>query len=130
MRWELNMLNYINNDDLIPNNSINQQSKIAGIDKKSVSKNPYSKIAEFGDTMEISDQAKKLYEQEKDVEKFKSMVMESLNAPQTEEEINSILDIIQSGDYVSNDNLAEQILGRENMFNPDSSAIQDLVEEL
>ncbi len=124
------MLNYINNDDLIPNNSINQQSKIAGIDKKSVSKNPYSKIAEFGDTMEISDQAKKLYEQEKDVEKFKSMVMESLNAPQTEEEINSILDIIQSGDYVSNDNLAEQILGRENMFNPDSSAIQDLVEEL
>jgi hypothetical protein len=104
------MLNNINNDEHILNNSISQQAKIAGIDKKSASVNPYSKVAEFGDVIDISDQARKLYEKEQDVQKFKSMVMDSLDSPQDPEQLNTIMDSIKSGDFISNDAIAEKML--------------------
>jgi len=115
------MLNYISNDDLIPNSSISQQSKISGIDKKAAAKNPYSQITEFADTTEISDEAIKLFEREKDVEKFTSMVLDTLNSPESEQELNSIMESISSGGYISNDSLADKILSKENMLNFDFS---------
>jgi len=104
------MLNNISNEDLLLNNSIAQQAKLAGVDKKAGSQNPYLKTAEFADVIDISEQAKKLYEKDQEIQKYKSMVMESLNAPTDLEQLNSVLDTIKTGDYISNDAIAEKML--------------------
>jgi len=104
------MLNNINNEDLNLTSSIAQQAKLSAVDNKTVSKNPYAKTADIGDVVDISDQAKKLNERDKDIEKFKSMVMDSLNQPDDTEQTNTVLNSIKTGDYVTNDQLAEKML--------------------
>lgn len=104
------MLNNISNEDLLLNNSITQQAKIAGVDKKAVSQNPYLKTAEFADVIDISEQAKKLYEKDQEIQKYKSMVMDSLDSPTDLEQIDSILSTIKTNDYISNDAIAEKML--------------------
>jgi len=109
------MLNNISNQDLILNNpltqqTIAQQSSVAGVGQKTTSKNPYSNVSDSADVVDISDQAKKLYEKDQENQKYKSMVMDSLNSPDSPEQINSILDSINSGGYISNDALADKML--------------------
>lgn len=104
------MLNNISNEELLLNNSINQQAKIGGVEKKTATQNPYLKLAQFDDTLEISDQAKKLYEKDKEIEKYKSMVMDILDSPDSPDETETILDSIKTGDYITNDQLAEKML--------------------
>lgn len=106
----LSNINNINNEEVLLNNPIAQQSKVAGVDKKAVSQNPYLKTSEFADVIEISDKAKELYEKELEIEKYKAMVMEDMNVPEEPEQINSILESIKSGSYISNDELAEKML--------------------
>lgn len=104
------MLNNISNEDILLNNSIAQQAKLAGVDKKTASQNPYSKVSEFADVIDISDKAKQLYEKEQEIQKYKSMVMDSLNTPDEVDKTNSILNTIKTGDYISNDAIAEKML--------------------
>ena len=104
------MLNNISNEDILLNNSISQQAKLAGVDKKTTAQNPYSKVSEFADVIDISEQAKKLYEKDQEIQKYKSMVMDSLNSPDSPEQTNSILNSLKSGDYISNEALAEKML--------------------
>ena len=104
------MLNNISNEDLILNNSIAQQAKLAGVDKKAASPNPYLKTAEFADVIDISEQAKKLYEKDQEIEKYKLMVMDSLNSPTDLEQIDSILNTIKTNDYISNNAIADKML--------------------
>jgi len=104
------MLNNIGNEDLILNNSIAQQAKLAGVDKKAASQNPYVKTAEFADVIDISEQAKKLYEKDQEIQKYKSMVMDSFNSPTDLEQIDSILNTIKTNDYISNDAIADKML--------------------
>ena len=104
------MLNNINNEDILLNNSIAQQVKLASVEKKTASQNPYSKVAEYGDVIDISEQAKKLYEKDQEIQKYKDMVMNSLDSPNDLEQINSILDTIKTGDYISNDAIADKML--------------------
>lgn len=115
------MLNNISNEDHILNNSIAQQAKLAGVDKKTAAQNPYSKVAEYADVIDISEQAKKLYEKDQEIQKYKSMVMDSLNIPDTLEQVNSVLDTIKTGDYISNDSLADKML--KNNTNLDGSEL-------
>lgn len=105
------MLNNISNEDLILNNPlIQQQNKVSGLDKKSTSTNPYSKASDLGDVIDISAKAKELCEKDKEIEKYKSMVMDMLNKPDTPEQTESILNSVKSGDYISNDAIAEKML--------------------
>jgi len=111
------MLNNVNND-LILNNPLDSQSKISGVDKKSSAKNPYAdKVIEFDDTLEISEQAIKLLEREKDIEKFKNMVMETIDAPYSADQIDSIVELINSDQYITDDDLASKLLDDEEFLN-------------
>ena len=104
------MLNNISNEDHLLNNSITQQAKLAGVEKKTTSQNPYLKVAEYADVLDISDQAMKLYEKDKEIQKYKSMVMDAFNEPDEVEQTNAILDTIKTSDYISNDAIAEKML--------------------
>jgi len=112
------MLNNISNEDILLNNSIAQQTKLAGVEKKTTSsQNPYVKSSDFADVIDISEQAKKLYEKEQEILKYKSMVMDSLNTPDELEQINTVLDTIKTGDYISNDDLADKMLKNDMSLN-------------
>ena len=109
------MLNNIQSDDILQNNSISQQIKLAEVDKKA-SQNPYLKLAEFDDVIEISDKARELYEKEKEIEKYKSMVLESLKSDLEVEQTSSILESIESGKYINNETLAEKMIDKNMTF--------------
>lgn len=107
------MLNNINNEDILLNNSLTQQIKLGGVEKKASSQNPYSKVAEYGDVIDISDKAKELYEKEKEIEKYKSLVMDSLNTPDEPDALNTIMESVKSGEYISNEQIADKMLKGE-----------------
>ncbi len=111
------MLNNISNEDLILNNSISRQAKLVEIDNKSASQNPYVKSSELADVIDISEQAKKLYEREQEIEKYKSLVLESLDSPDDPEHMTSILDSIKSSEYISNEELAAKMLNGDLQLN-------------
>jgi hypothetical protein len=104
------MLNNISNEDLVLNNSLIQQTKLAGVDKKTSSQNPYAKTAELGDIIDISSKAKELYEKEQEIEKYKSMVLDMLDSPDDAEQNQNIVDIISDGKYISNADLAQKMV--------------------
>ncbi len=120
------MLNNIENQDILLKNSIAQQNQVSTIGSKAEAKNPYMKLAEFGDKLDISEEARKLYEQEQDIAKYKSMVMAALNAPENKEETASILDLIKSGEYVSDDDLADTMI-EEGPGSVDASELLDIL---
>lgn len=117
------MLNNIQNDDIIKNNSVTQQSKLTGVDKQT-SRNPYLKIAEFGDVIEISEKAKELYEKEKEVEKYKSMVMKALNFDLEVEQKDAVSESLNS-DYINDEALAEKML--DNNMNFEGKELLDVL---
>ena len=97
------MLGNVSNDNLITGNSLNHNENIQSIEKNGNSKNPYAKTAEFDDSLEISKEAKELLQKEKDIEHFKSLV---LTSPLNNEELNSIMKLIQKGEFIDNKDLA------------------------
>lgn len=115
-------INNINNEDQILNNTIAQQAKVSGIEKKAVPANPYLKVVEYGDTLEISDLAKKLCDKDKDIKKFTAEVMKALNEPDDPKELSSIMNNITASGYISNDQLAEK------MINPSTGTKDDKLQ--
>ncbi|MFH0701928.1 MAG: hypothetical protein V2B14_00115 [bacterium] len=99
-----------NNSDFLINSSIKQQ-ELTGIEKKTASKNPYLSQAEFADKSDISKEALNLYEQDKDIEKFKKMVLDSLDDDSDISDIKEIVNLLIDKKYViSNDDLAQSML--------------------
>jgi hypothetical protein len=109
------MLNNINSNDGIVNSLIRQQDEINEIDKKSVSKNPYKKNTELVDESLISQEALKLYEKDREIAKYKSMVLSSLTSGDGSKEVANLL---QNGKYeVSDDDLADSMLSDSDLLN-------------
>ena len=96
------------NYDLGINSSIvQQQQELIGIDKKTPQKNPYAKIIELCDQTEISDEAIKLCEKDKDIQKFKNL-LSSVDEKEASQQVN---DLINSGKIMpTEDDLADALL--------------------
>lgn len=118
------MLNKVQNDDILQNNPVAQQSKLSGVEKKS-SQNPYLKIADFGDVIDISEKARELYEKEKEIEKYREMVLDGLNSELAPEESEKVVESIKTGDYINNEVLAEKMLHKNMSF--DGKALLDIL---
>jgi len=109
------MLNNINSNDGIVNSLIKQQEEVNEIDKKSVSRNPYKKSTELIDESLISQEALKLYEKDREIAKYKSMVLSSLASGDGSKEVANLL---QNGKYeVSDDDLADSMLSDSDLLN-------------
>jgi|GEM_PF-1914697 len=107
------MLGNISNESLISGNSINQNENINGVEKKEETKNPYAKTVDFDDSLEISEKAKELLQKEKEIEFFKSMV---LDTPNSKEELNAILELIREGDVIDNKDLADAMQADQDLL--------------
>jgi hypothetical protein len=113
------MLNHVTNgSDLYTNTNIKQQKEVLGVDKREIQKNPYAKIDGFIDQSEISELAKKLFEKDKEVQKYTKLVTEDLDINSAK---NEIVDLINSGQYLNNDELANSLLGSEDFLDIFSS---------
>ena len=95
-------------DCLITGDTVQQKENVQGIEKNTSAIKPYSKPAEFTDSLEISEQAKALFQKEKDVEFFTSKVLES---PLSNKESEAIMKLIQEGEFIDNQDLAEALQG-------------------
>jgi len=104
------MLNNVNTNDVLLNNQLTQQLKLAGVNGNSSAQNPYAKVSEFADVIDISEQAKKLYEKEQEIEKYKELVMQSLNSSDNAEQTANLLDVFKKNDYITDDDIANKIL--------------------
>lgn len=101
------MLSNISADYLITGDSVGQNENVQGVEKKQQSAaSIYAKPAEFDDSLEISEEAKQLFQKERDVEFFKSLAME---APLSTEEMGKIMRLIQEGELIDNKELAEAL---------------------
>jgi len=101
------MLNHVTNgSDLYTNTNIKQQKEVLGVDKRELQKNPYTKVDGFMDQSEISELAKKLFEKDKEVQKYCKFVTEGLD----ENSGTEIVDLINSGKYLNNEELADSLL--------------------
>jgi tRNA G18 (ribose-2'-O)-methylase SpoU len=113
------MLNHVTkSSDLYTNANIKQQQEILGVDKREIQKNPYTKIDGFVDQSEISELARKLFEKDKEVQKYSKLVTEDLDESSN---TNKILDLINSGQYLNNDELAESLLNNNDFLDIFSS---------
>ena len=99
------MVDQIVNNEILTNSSIRQQQELLGIEKKSASKNPYEKNIDLTDESEISDEAIQLYKKEQEIEKYRNLVLESID---NDLNTSDILELIHS-DYknLSDADLAE-----------------------
>jgi len=109
------MLGNITNDNLITGNSVHQNENIKELEKNEGIKNPYVKSAEFYDSLEVSREAKELFQKEKDIEFFKSLVLESPFC--SKDEVDAILKLIQEGEFIDNKDLAEAMKADNNLLN-------------
>ncbi|OGI00842.1 MAG: hypothetical protein A2287_02430 [Candidatus Melainabacteria bacterium RIFOXYA12_FULL_32_12] len=100
------MVDHITNNDILTNNSIKQQQELLGIEKKSSAKNPYQKVSEYMDQSDISDEALKLYDKEKDVEKYREMVLEAIG---NDLNVSEIVQLINNSEYMSDTDLADSL---------------------
>lgn len=113
--WQI--MQYISNDniaanrDLYTGSSLSKAGDASAIEKKkAVANNPYAKAsAGTSDSSNISDEALKLYEKEKDVQKYKNLVMSTLNEP---EDFSALDDILMQDTFgVDNNKLASSLSG-------------------
>ncbi len=95
-------------DYLITDESIHQKEKAQGLEKKAEPTNIYTKNSELSDSFEVSETALELLQKEKDIEKFTSMVLES---PLSGKESAKIMELIQEGEFIDNQELAEALQG-------------------
>ena len=108
------MVNNINGD-IVANNTAIQQQEIVGIKNKTGTANAYTKPADLVDESNISNEAMQLYQNDKDVQKYKGMVLDNFNINDSN---STIKDLVNSGKYqVSDDDLAQSMLGNSDLVN-------------
>ncbi|MDD3014104.1 MAG: hypothetical protein PHC34_10415 [Candidatus Gastranaerophilales bacterium] len=108
------MLNHVtNSSDLYTNTTIKQQQEILGVDKREIQKNPYAKVDGYLDQSEISELAKKLFEKDKEIQKFSKLITDGLEESSSK---NEIVDLIKSGQYLNNDELADSLLNNKDFL--------------
>jgi hypothetical protein len=101
------MIDNITNNEILSNNSILQQQEVLGVEKKSASKNPYDKNVYLSDESDISDQALSLYEKEKDVQKYKNLVLEAISKDVSTSDLVKLIN--NQNSLISNDDLADKL---------------------
>jgi len=107
------MLNNVSNGtDLYTNTNIKQQQEVLGVDKRGLKKNPYAKADGFVDQSDISELARKLYEQDREKLKFTQIVTDDLNSISNNDEITNLV----NSSYISNDDLAESLLNNDDFL--------------
>lgn len=109
------MLNKINNGDgTVNNDSIIRQQVIGNVGQRTTS-NPYAKQNDLVDKTDISNEAVSLFQREKDIEKFKNLVMDSLD---TENYNADIAELIDKGAYqISEEDLAQSMINNDDLLN-------------
>lgn len=113
------MLNHVSNSsDLYTNTNIKQQQEVLGVDKRQIQKNPYAKVDGFTDQSEISELARKLFERDKDVQKFSKLVTSELKESS---DTNNVIGLINSGKYLNNDELADSLMNNRDFLDIFSS---------
>lgn len=100
-------------DYLITGDSVQQKENVQGIGKSASPINIYTKQAEFDDSLEISDEAKNLFQKEKEIQYYSSMVMESA---MSSDETAAILKLIEKGEFIDNKDLAEALEGDQDLI--------------
>lgn len=97
-----------NSSEAVNSNIIKQQQELHAVDKKAVSKNPYVKVGELTDQSDISNEALKLFERDKEISRYRQMVVDSLSEGNGTKEIAGL---VSDGKYtISNDDLAESLM--------------------
>jgi hypothetical protein len=113
------MLNHVSNgSDLYANANIKNQQEVLGIDKRLAQKNPYSKVDGFSDQSEISELAQKLFEKDKDIQKFTKLLANDVEECTN---TNELFGLLESGDYMNSDELADSLLNNRDFIDMFSS---------
>ena len=108
------MLNNILNKERIGNNPLIQQQEIQSIGKGKILKTPYAKNDLLVDESDISDEAVKLYEKDKDIQKYKGLVLDSLD---TDNGVKEIAGLIESGKLdISDSDIAQAMMGDDELM--------------
>jgi hypothetical protein len=101
------MLINTSSNNLITGLPLDQSELVRGVENNQTgTKSPYVTKDVFNDTSEISNEAISLYQKEKDVEKYKNMVMDS---PLSDAELKAIMDLIQKGEFIDNKDLTDAL---------------------
>jgi hypothetical protein len=109
------MLINTTNNNSITGLPLDQSELIKGAENNQTgTKSPYVTKDVFNDTSEISNEALNLYQKEKDVEKYKNMVMDS---PLTDAELNAIMELIEKGDFIDNKDLTDALNADKDLLN-------------
>lgn len=101
--------------DVFSNSQIRQQD-LSPVENKSVAaKNPYKKTEskDLVDQFELSKEAIKAYEEYREQEKYKKLVIDAMNDGLTTTEM---VNLINSGEYLNNDDLAQSLLNSPNFM--------------
>ena len=108
------MINNIN--DSIINNQLTKQKEISLVDRAKTGRaNLYAVNNASYDKTEISDTAISLYQKEKDIDKYKKLVMESLDETDGTDELSKL---IADGKYaISDEDLADSLFANEDFTN-------------
>lgn len=107
------MLGNISNENLITGNSVDKNENVLGAEKTEEKKNPYAKTVELEDSTDISEKARELLQKEKEIEFFKSLVLDS---PPSREELNAIMELISSGELIDNKDIAEAMQADDDLL--------------
>lgn len=108
------MVEYIsNNNDILGNNIIKQQEAL-GVNRKNSGKNIYKKSGDILDQSDISNEAKNLYEKEQEIQKYKKMVLDSI---QEGSSTSDIVNLLNSRKYLDDNNLAESLSSNNDFMN-------------
>ena len=108
------MLSNVTGDYLLAGDSVNKKENIHGVEKNTNNQNLPVKTTEFDDSLEVSKEAKELLQKEKDIEFFKSLVLES---PNNKEEVNAIMKLIENGEFIDNKDLTEALNQDKDLLN-------------
>lgn len=102
------MLNNINHSDgLVSNSNLQESQGVLSAEKLKTGKNPYDKKLFLVDESQISQEAIKLYEQDKEIEKYKNMLSQVTEKSANKE----IASLMQQGVIdISDDDLAEAMM--------------------
>jgi len=109
------MVEYISGNDLVTNSPIKQQQELLGVDKKSSAKKAYMDSSELADITDISNEALKLYEREKELDRYKKMVLD----PDVSEQagLDQILEFMNNNEFLSPDELADSLSRNKDFMN-------------
>jgi hypothetical protein len=109
------MLNHINsNDGLINNNGLQESQGVLSVDKLKTAKNPYDKKLFLVDESEISQEALKLYEKDKEIEKYKSILRNQVSEQDANKRVASLVE--QGIINISDDDLAASMIQDKNLL--------------